>query len=382
MRKHHPANERIKHKYLGYLTNARQLSEASIDQATAAIAAFEASTGYRDFKLFRIEQAHQFKRKLAGQVNAETGKPLAKATIHSRLMALKAFVQWLSREPGYRKINHNDAEHFNPSANDSRIASATREKPAPSIEQIRHVLTTMPGDTDIEKRNRALVAFALLSGARDDAIASLSIRHIDLDARTVFQDVRTKLRKTFTSCFFPVGEEIETIVADWLAHLTTVLLFGPDDPLFPKTRVAVGDSGGFEATGLERQHWTNAQAIRTIFRDAFAAAGLPYFNPHSFRKTLVRLGQKVCRGPEEFKAWSQNLRHDKVDTTFTSYGNVIHDRQTEIFAGLRERAGEPANGTPDMEAMRQALAVLQKGIPGARPCGLAWRHGCIGLPQP
>ncbi len=370
MRKHHPANERIKHKYLGYLANARQLSEASIDQATAAIAAFEASTGYRDFKLFRIEQAHQFKRKLAAQVNVETGKPLAKATIHSRLMALKAFVQWLSREPGYRKINHNDAEHFNPSANDGRIAAATREKPAPSIEQIRHVLASMPGDTDIEKRNRALIAFALLSGARDNAIASLSVRHIDLAARTVFQDardVRTKRRKTFTSCFFPVGDDIEAIVAEWLAHLATVLLFGPDDPLFPKTRIAVGDSGGFEATGLERQHWTNAQAIRTIFRDAFTAAGLPYFNPHSFRTTLVRLGQKVCNGPEAFKAWSQNLGHEKVDTTFTSYGNVIHDRQAEIFARLRERAGTPeAEGLPDAEAVRNAFAVLQKAMPGVR----------------
>ncbi|OYU48139.1 MAG: recombinase XerC [Rhizobiales bacterium PAR1] len=364
MRKHHPANERIKHKYLGHLANARQLSEASIDQVTAAIAAFEEANRYRDFKLFRIEQAHQFKRKLAGQVNAETGKPLAKATIHSRLMALKAFFEWLSREPGYRKINHNDAAHFNPSANDGRIAAATREKPAPSIEQIRHVLASMPGDTDIEKRNRALVAFAILSGARDNAIASLSIRHIDLAVRTVFQDaraVRTKRRKTFTSCFFPVGDDIETIVADWLAHLTTVLLFGLDDPLFPKTRVAVGASGGFEAAGLERQHWTNAQAIRTIFRDAFTAAGLPYFNPHSLRKTLTRLGQKVCRGPEEFKAWSQNFGHDKVDTTFTSYGTVASERQEEIFAGMRAKPGEAASGgDPDAATIRQVLAHVAK----------------------
>ena len=364
MRKHHPANERIKHKYLGYLANARQLSEASIDQATAAIATFEASTGYRDFKLFRIEQAHQFKRKLAGQINAETGKPLAKATIHSRLMALKAFVQWLSREPGYRKINHTDAEHFNPSANDSRIASATRERHAPSIEQIRHVLASMPGSTDIEKRNRALVAFAVLSGARDNAIASLSIRHVDLTARTVFQDaraVRTKRRKTFTSCFFPVGDDIEAIVADWLEHLTTALLFGPDDPLFPKTHVVVGTSGGFEAAGLERQHWSNAQAIRTIFREAFTAAGLPYFNPHSLRKTLTRFGLKVCRGPEDFKAWSQNFGHDKVDTTFTSYGTVASDRQEEIFAGMRQKSGEAvSSGWPDAETIRQVLAHVAK----------------------
>ena len=35
-------------------------------------------------------------------------------------------------------------EYFNPSANDGRIAKAVRERPSPSIEQIRHVLGTMP----------------------------------------------------------------------------------------------------------------------------------------------------------------------------------------------------------------------------------------------
>jgi hypothetical protein len=30
----------------------------------------------------------------------------------------------------------------------------------------------------------------------------------------------------------------------------------------------------------------------------FARAGLPYCNPHSFRKTLAQLGQKICRTPK------------------------------------------------------------------------------------
>ena len=34
-------------------------------------------------------------------------------------------------------------------------------------------------------------------------------------------------------------------------------------------------------------------------------AGFPYFNPHSFRSTLARLGEKVCRNAEDLKAWSQ-----------------------------------------------------------------------------
>jgi len=85
---------------------------------------------------------------------------------------------------------------------------------------------------------------------------------------------------------------------------------------------------------LERSHWSTASPIRGIFRDAFRLAGLPYFNPHSFRNTLVRLGEELCKSPEAFKAWSQNLGHEKVLTTFLNYGSVTCDRQGKILRGL------------------------------------------------
>lgn len=358
MRKHHPENERIKREYFTYLTEAKRLSEKSVDQVAAAIAAFEASTGYKDFKRFHIEQAKKFKRLLGEQTNPETGKPLAVATVHSRLMALKAFFQWLAGRQGYRKIGYADAEYFNPSANDGRIAAAVREKPVPSLEQIRHVLAKMPSESDIDKRNHALIAFAILTGARDDALASFSLRHVDCAGGKVFQDareVRTKRRKTFTTWFFPVGDDMEAIVAQWVEHLCSALLFGPDDPLFPVTQVGVGGSGGFEVQGLKREHWSNANPIRAIFRQAFTAAGLPYFNPHSFRDTLVLLGEKVCRTPEEFKAWSQNLGHEKVLTTLTSYGTIKSHRQAEIFAEMRSK-GEASTDALDPATIQRVLA--------------------------
>ena len=61
-----------------------------------------------------------------------------------------------------------------------RIATAKREKHIPTLEQIKHVIAAMPANTEIEKRNRALVAFTILIGARDSAIASMKLKHIDL----------------------------------------------------------------------------------------------------------------------------------------------------------------------------------------------------------
>ncbi len=49
------------------------------------------------------------------------------------------------------------------------------------------------------------------------------------------------------------------------------------------------------AAGLDRKQWSNAGPMRTIFKEGFAAAGLPYFNPHCFRKTLALLGGQVCK---------------------------------------------------------------------------------------
>ena len=53
MPKFNAKNERVKHRYLAFLTEARQLSVATVDQIAAAIADFEQSTGYREFRLFR-----------------------------------------------------------------------------------------------------------------------------------------------------------------------------------------------------------------------------------------------------------------------------------------------------------------------------------------
>ena len=105
-------------------------------------------------------------------------------------------------------------------------------------------------------------------------------------------------------------------------------------PSSPQRTLAWGPTRQFEVLGLERSHWSSASPIRRIFREAFVKAGLPYFNPHSFRNTLVQLGEEICKTPEQFKAWSQNLGHEKVLTTFINYGEVTCQRQGQIIRDL------------------------------------------------
>jgi integrase len=127
----------------------------------------------------------------------------------------------------------------------------------------------------------------------------------------------------------------------------------------PQTKVALGQSGHFENAGLDRKPWKDAAAIRRIFKEAFEAAGLPYFNPHSFRNTLAVLGEKICPNPEAFKAWSQNLGHTHVLTTFTSYGSVALLRQADILERLRTKASV-TDSEPDQATVQQVVDHLLK----------------------
>jgi integrase/recombinase XerD len=362
MLNHNINNERMKRKYFIFMKEAKRHSEASIDCIAKAIIRFEQYNKFKDFKAFHFNQAVAFKNNLLTQTSLKTGDKLSKSTINGTCNHLKVFFQWLAVQTGYKsRFNYTDADYFNLSEKDTRIAGAKRKKRVATLEQIIHVLENMPSDTDIEKRNRALMAFTILTGSRDTAITSFKVKHVDIVDGSVFQDareVKTKFSKTFTTTFFPVGELPVQILTEWIEHLKTELLFSHDDPLFPKTKVANTKEKKFSACGVLKEHWSTANPIRELFKRAFKAAGLQYFNPHSFRDTLVRLGEQLCQTPEEFKSWSQNLGHAGVLTTLYSYGDVPDYRQAELMKKLKEPAG---NVSVDTAAIIEAtIRKMQK----------------------
>ncbi len=338
MTKRNAENERVKRRYLVYLKDAKGRDIASIDAAASAIERFEEYIKSRDFRSFHIEQARGFKAHLLAATNERTGKPLSASTVHATLATLKTFFVWLADQPGYAsRIKYADAEYFNAPDNLSRIATARRFKTCPTLAQVRAMIDAMPNETEIEKRDRALIAFAILSGARDRAIVSFRLKHIDIERGLIEQDsreVRTKRAKTFTTWFFPVGDDIRQIVTDWVGFLRDQKGFGPDDPLFPKTKVATGDDLLSRAVSIDREPWSNANRVREIFREGCTRAGLTYFNPHLLRNTLVQVAYDRKLDAEAFKAWSQNLGHESCLTTFSSYGTIPPARQAEIIRRL------------------------------------------------
>lgn len=362
MTKHHPANERIKREYFRYLAEALGRDEATIDGVAKSLARFEESTRAKDFKRFHREQAVAFKARLGQSRNARTGERISKATMLSTLRDLRSFFFWLAHQPGFKShISYGDADYFNLSDKDVAVARARREKRVPSVDQINHVLATMPADTALARRDRTLIAFAALTGARVGALASFRLGHVDLAGGFVEQDARTvqtKFSKTFRTYFMPVCQPALAIVTGWVGELQRDHLWGPDDPLFPATAMGLGNDHGFVAIGLARHGWATTAPVRDIFKRAFAAAGLPYFNPHSLRDMLVRHAMALGLSPEAMKAWSQNLGHSDVMTTFSSYGSVPAHRQGELIRAAG--AGPSAGDAPDAIAAIEALLARLK----------------------
>ena len=300
--KYNPENERIKQQYRRHLKSARGRSEQTLDAVSKALHRFEVSTRFRDFRRFHIEQAIAFRNALGEPRAARNHQSLSYSTIHQALRILRSFFIWLADQPGYKsRIRYSDAEYFRLSDKETRIAKAPREKPFPTIEQVRHVLQLMPDETEMEKRNRALIALTLLTAIRDGALASLKLKHIDPAEGRVFQDARqvdTKFSKTFMTWFCPVGPDIQAIVERWVKFLVQEKLWSIEDPLFPRTAVVV-DQGGFKAGGLSRDHWTTTGPIRQIFRNAFEWLGCRISTRTCSARLLLSSGNAFAAPPKK-----------------------------------------------------------------------------------
>jgi integrase len=341
MAKHALDNLRIKRKYLVWRKDSKGLSDASVYKSASAISVYEAFLKGKDFRSFHSERARSFKRHLSSQKNQRNGSKLSATTINGTLREISSFLNWLADQPGYTsKITPSDIAYLSPDRKSDAARRTSCWKPHPSPAQVCKVLGDMPTDTVLQRRDRAFVAFLFLSGSREGAAITIRLGHMDLAYACVHFDGRsvdTKFGKTFTTGFFPMPAPCEQILRDWIAELREDHQFSDSDPLFPKTRVGVGSDRKFAALGIDRAPWSSASSAAKIFKTAFVNAGQPPFSPHRVRDTLAELAKDHCRTPEDYKAWSQNMGHEDVLTTFRSYGSVAPGRQVDLMARFRKR---------------------------------------------
>lgn len=339
MRKINEENERIKRRYFAYMREAKGRDDKTITKIALALAKYEQSTKWKSLKKFHIEDAVRFKADLRRAKNPHTKKPLTHSTIDATLRTVKAFIHWLAGQTGYKsRISYADAEYFNNTLKDARIAHTHRPVQYPSLKQCKHAFEAMPERTIDQKRDKAAFAFFVLTGGRLKAVSTLRLKHINIDDGRVFMDARevvTKGAKTINTWFYPVDPIYLTYFKSWMTHLSDVELFGPEDPLFPKPRIGAVKGKGFQNLGLSREAYSTTSALYTAIKKAFANVQMPAYTPHNFRKTHGALMSLHCKTPEQMKAWSMNFGHDDLKTTISSYVPVSLERQGELITAMR-----------------------------------------------
>ena len=328
------ANAFAIYRYQVYLLEGKGRNEKTVDAILRHIWKFSELSGHVDFGCVDIKQIVHYKASLRTVDHA--GEGLSASTVVHAFADVRGFFKWLRKQTGYEGIGEDLLDYFSPPRQLVQIANAPVEKSYPTHEDVVAVVDAMPTQTFLERRNRALIAFAYLTGARVAALITLRFKHVDCDRRIIHQQaaeqVATKNSKTMRTAWFPVGEAFEQIVIEWLAEMTS-LDTNPETPLFPR-----GERRLFGSQ--HQQDWeflATDDAVVKIMALAAGAVGVSRFTPHRLRDTLVSMFDKWAVTLSEQKALSQNMGHANMRTTFERYGPVSEVQQHELIANMCQR---------------------------------------------
>jgi integrase/recombinase XerD len=317
-------NEQIKRQFFEHLKGAGGFADESISKFAEAIYQWQLFSGDEDFAIFTKEKATKFcEWQKTREAKTKTGL-LSLATQYNYLRRIKKFFKWLADLQDYRRsIKKTDVDFLRLSKKDVRIATSGTTKRIPTFDEAKIILESIGNDNEIDMRDRAILSFALITGMRISAIATLRMKNFDRENELIDQNpgdgVQTKNSKKILTTFFPIGwDEPRRYFLEWYNHQLSRRA-QQNDPIFPSTRKGFSEKS-YSKILVSDDFWSSSGGARKIFEKRCINAGVPYFHPHSFRHLIVAMMSKTRLTEEEKKAVSLNLGHDNVGTTFGSYG--------------------------------------------------------------
>lgn len=354
-------NEKIKRKYFGWMKDAIGFSEATISSMEKALWLYEDFTRDADFAEFSQRKAVGFKEWLSERKH--NGNPISAVTIYHYLRHMKSFLTWLSGQPGYKsRISLDSVSYLTLDRKTVREVTSARIVEFPSLEYVKRLVDSIEIITEIDQRDRAIIAFLLLSGMRDKAVATLPLGCFDTESLKITQDpkygVDTKFGKVIQSTLLKFDERLVEYVVEWANYLKSSKVFSGSNPLFPRSKVRqTADGLTFESREVEPVFWKGTGPIRQIVKARADKAGLQYYHPHTFRHAAVHLALRRCHNAEEMRAVSQNLGHENIGTTLLTYGKLDDHRVNEIIDQIDFT---PSSKKQDMTRAKNLLHELER----------------------
>jgi integrase len=363
-------NETMKKRFFDYMRDSGGYAENSVDTYEKAILRWQDFTGNEDFRLFNKKRAKEFKEWLKSRPGVD-GDELSVSYRYNTIRKLKAFLKWLAKQDGYKnKIKVLEIDFLNLGKKETRQARQTNRRKTPTIEQVIEVIEAIEPETEVDRRDRALLCLTLLTGARISAITSLPMKAFDRDDCVLDQNpdygVKTKYSNRITTAFFPLKyTKSKEHFLSWYDYLLNERGFGSGDPIFPATKIEQGEINiSYYSSGeVSNEFWAKSASARKIFAKRFEMAGVPYFHPHTFRHLVVKEFMRVPLTEEQKKAISQNLGHAHVSTTFGSYGygQIAEERQIELLNEIDfEKAVVSASGKLSEEDLQKIAQIVKQ----------------------
>lgn len=211
------------------------------------------------------------------------------STAQTYIVAVKLFFAWLEQEGLYKDVARNikgvkiDKNH---------------KKDYLTSSQAHEVISTMPRETEKDKRNYAIVSLMLTTGVRTIEVVRANIADFRTlgDSTVLFLQGKGRDDKTE---YVKVAPEVEKAIR---AYLATRKNAGTDAPLFTST--------SHNNTG-ERM---TTRSISGIAKDSMVKAGYDseVLTAHSFRHTAGTLALMNGANLEQVQ---QMLRHTSINTT-------------------------------------------------------------------
>lgn len=356
-------NDRIIHDWQLY---AGRYDSKTMDAHLISIRDFEAFVDGQCFSQVSDKDVGRYRNGLLakGEVPPKQGG-FSASTIRHRASHLAAFFKWLAKQEGYRRLSTTLPEYFALPRQKMAKVLARADRSYPSMEEAQAMVHSMPSVTRAQRRDRALVACAFLTGLRAAALSSMRLKHIDCEAETAVQDareMRAKNGKSFPIRWFPVPGEISQVVVQWKQELKGTD-FGPEDALFPDSKYLSAPKAGTAPVPI----LGSTGVVNKAFRIASHGVGKAY-SPHSARHCLKALGDQLCNRPEERKAWSLNLGHESMVITEAHYGKMTEATRMQVLGTIKQK-----DETSDDEKELMLRYFLHRLVPGS-PEHRAARH--------
>lgn len=358
-------NEQKKREFYDYLRGAGGFTESSVHDFADGISQWQEFSQNEDFSCFDKTRALAFRHWLKERPsNTESGQ-ISLSTQYSYLRRVRKFFTWLADQPHYRaKISKTDVDYLRLSKKDIRVATSGSKRKKPTFEDAKDILGGIVTSSEVDRRDRALISFALLTGMRVSAIATLKMKSFDRETKLIDQNpadgVKTKNSKHILTAFFPIGwSEPREYFLDWYDYLKRKG-FTENDPIFPATKSGFAEGSKKELTGfVSNEFWSSSDGVRKIFKRRCEEANIHYFNPHSFRHLVVHLMSKTRLTEEEKKAISLNLGHSNTATTFGAYG-YGNMSQEDAVAIVQKIEMMETNGATSLALSEEEKSLLER----------------------